>query len=214
MLNLTALVLAGGKSQRMGSDKALLPLLRHQSTLLQQVCFVAQGCSPEVYVLSPWPERYQDILPPSITLLREPIAGEGPLVALKQGWLQILDARQQQQQATPDWLLALACDMPSLELTVLQRWQQMLPDVAEGAIAALPKQENRWEPLCGFYHRRCLPGLNAAINSNIRSFQQWLNQENVVQLLGADSHMLRNCNTPTEWQQFLSTVSARNPDWA
>ncbi|MEM7794272.1 MAG: molybdenum cofactor guanylyltransferase [Cyanobacteria bacterium P01_C01_bin.118] len=213
MFHLAALVLAGGQSQRMGRDKALLSMpLAYQSTLLQQVCHVAQGCSPDLYVLTPWPENYQPLLPPIVTLLHEPTVGHGPLVALEQGWAQILATRQQQRLPPPDWLLTLACDMPGLELTTLQRWRQTLINVDAGAIAALPKQSERWEPLCGFYHRRCLPSLKVAINNNVRSFQRWLHQENVVQLLGADSHMLRNCNTPAEWQQFLTNVNARNPD--
>lgn len=215
MLNLATLVLAGGQSQRMGRDKALLPMpLERQPILLQHICNVVQGCSPSIYVLTAWPERYQHLLPPTVTLLRESTVGQGPLMALDQGWSQILDTRQQQQQSPPDWLLTLACDMPSLQMTTLQRWQQTLMDIDEGAIAALPKQSDRWEPLCGFYHRRCLPSLKVAINNNVRSFQRWLHQENVAQLLGADSHMLRNCNTPAEWQQFLTTINARNPDWA
>lgn len=215
MLNLAALVLAGGKSQRMGRDKALLPLpLDHQSTLLQQVCQVAQGCSPDLYVLTPWPERYHHFLPPTVTMLREPTAGYGPLVALNEGWSQILDTKQKQPQRPPDWLLVLACDMPGLELATLQRWRQTLINADQTAIAALPRQCERWEPLCGFYHRRCLPGLKTAINGNVRSFQRWLNQETVIELSGANSHMLRNCNTPAEWQQFLTTANARNPDWA
>ncbi|NEQ50098.1 MAG: molybdenum cofactor guanylyltransferase [Leptolyngbya sp. SIO3F4] len=211
MVNIAVLVLAGGQSRRMGRDKALLQLpLAHQPTLLEYICNLAIAFSPQTYVLSPWPQRYEKFLPKTLTSLQEPSAGNGPLVALAQGWSMILDSSQQRQQNSPDWLLVLACDMPTLEILQIKHWQQTLTHVDESAIAALPRHLDRWEPLCGFYHRRCIPSLETAIQNQVRSFQRWLANESVIQLPLSNSHMLRNCNTPLEWQQFLSSTSARN----
>ena len=208
-LNTAALILAGGQSRRMGQDKALLKLPmppngKHQ-TLLQHVCRVTQSCVSQTYVLTPWPERYIHLLPSNTVLLRETVTGAGPLIALAQGWSMVLQAAQQRSDCAPDWLLVLACDMPTLNGHTFQRWQRMLETVDEDEIAALPHHNSRWEPLCGFYHRRCLPSLQQAIQRNIRSFQQWLAAEKVISLPVADSNVLRNCNTPTQWQQFLAS---------
>lgn len=215
MPSTAALVLAGGHSRRMGCDKALLPL-EPQTNLLQQVCTVTQACVSRTYVLTPWPERYSLFLPSIITLLTEPTVGQGPLWALATGWSMILQDCQRYQQSAPDWLLVLACDMPALDVHTLQTWRQELegmPIERGNAIAALPKHKQRWEPLCGFYHYRCIPSLEGAIASNIRSFQQWLLNEDkrVIALSTTDYHMLRNCNTPRQWQQFLDETGNRNP---
>ncbi|MEO0870008.1 MAG: molybdenum cofactor guanylyltransferase, partial [Cyanobacteria bacterium J06642_11] len=77
--------------------------------------------------------------------------------------------------------------------------------------AALPRHLSRWEPLCGFYHRRCLPALTKAIQQNERSFQKWLANETVVPLQVTDPKMLRNCNTPAQWQIFVDNQTSRNP---
>ncbi len=216
MPNTAALVLAGGRSRRMGRDKALLPLPEPQTNLLQQVCTVTQACVSRTYVLTPWPERYNHFLPPTITLLPEPTVGQGPLVALATGWSMILQDCQRYQRPAPDWLLVLACDMPALDVPTLQKWRQKLKGMtieSGDEIAALPKHEQRWEPLCGFYHRRCIPSLENALANNIRSFQQWLINEDkrVIALPMPDHHMLRNCNTPKQWQQFLDESNHRNP---
>lgn len=230
MTSVAALVLAGGQSRRMGQDKALLRLpLEHNPTLLEHICNIATACSDLTYVLTPWPQRYESFLQPSVTLLQEHITGNGPLVALAQGWSMILDDRLQDKKAPPDWLLTLACDTPALDLETLQSWREQLvvidaaadhavvknggPDkenVSANAAAALAKQSDRWEPLCGFYHRRCIPSLQRAVQHNVRSFQYWLRDETVMQLPLTNFHMLRNCNTPMEWAQFLHATDARN----
>ena len=219
---LTAIVLAGGRSSRMGQDKALLPI--QGVPLLQQVCGIAQRCASLVYVVTPWPERYQHLLPPTCQFIREvPLPTEstyedslassskvtlplphGPLVGFAQGLAQV----------ETEWVLLLACDLPRLRVEVLQAWVARLNNVSQDVFALLPRHAKGWEPLCGFYRRSCLPTLTDFINQGGRSFQQWLTQRSAgdsssgalsqtqhsVQLLPLpeDDQMLFNCNTLTD----------------
>jgi len=208
--SLTAIVLAGGRSSRMGQDKALLPV--QGVPLLQLVCNIAQSCADTVYVVTPWPERYQEVLPTTCRFIREvPLPGEstgeisasskvtmplphGPLVGFAQGLAQV----------QTDWVLLLACDLPRLRVEVLQDWAAGLDSVSQDAFALLPRHAKGWEPLCGFYRHRCLPALTDFINQGGRSFQQWLAQHPVQLLpLPEDDQMLFNCNTPAD----LDTLS-------
>jgi len=66
---ITAIILAGGESSRMGEDKALLNL--GNNTLLSQTCLVANECAAQTFVVTPWIERYQNVLPPGSQLIRE-----------------------------------------------------------------------------------------------------------------------------------------------
>ncbi|MEH2312870.1 MAG: molybdenum cofactor guanylyltransferase [Nostoc sp.] len=188
---LTAIVLAGGKSSRMGQDKALIPI--QGVPLLQLVCGIAQSCADTVYVVTPWPERYQDLLLPGCQFIREvPLSKEslahGPLVGFSQGLAEV----------QTEWVLLLACDLPRLRVEVLQDWVTRLDNVGDNAIAALADHPKGWEPLCGFYRRRCLPQLLEFINQGGRSFQQWLRQYPVEVLPLAEPEMLFNCNTPED----------------
>ncbi|MEH2197049.1 molybdenum cofactor guanylyltransferase [Nostoc sp.] len=188
---LSAIVLAGGKSSRMGQDKALI--LIQGMLLLQRVCAIAQSCADAVYVVTPWPERYQELLLPSCQFIREvPSSGEslahGPLVGFAQGLAEV----------KTEWVLLLACDLPKLRVEVLQEWVTRLDSVGDNAIAALAEHPKGWEPLCGFYRRRCLPQLLEFINQGGRSFQQWLRQYPVEVLPLSEPEMLFNCNTPED----------------
>lgn len=189
-MNLTAIVLAGGRSSRMGQDKALIPI--DGVPLLQLICQIAESCADTVYVVTPWTERYQHLLPPQSKFIREVPSSEplphGPLIGFAQGLAQV----------QTDWVLLLACDLPKLQVGVLQEWAAELKSVEDEAIAALVQGEKGWEPLCGFYHRRCLPSLMEYLNQGGRSFQGWLKQHPVYALSLAKPEMLFNCNTPQD----------------
>ena len=193
-LTLSAIVLAGGQSSRMGRDKALIA--PEGVPLLKQVYEIAVKCASPVYVVTPWPERYQDILPNSCRFIREvPLPNEtephGPLVGLAQGLAQV----------QTQWVLVLACDLPRLQVEVLQSWIGLLGDVKDDAIALLPRDVKGWQPLCGFYRHSCLPALQDFINQGGRSFQRWLSQHPVQEVPVSDRQMLFNCNTPTDLEQ-------------
>ena len=190
-VSLSAIVLAGGQSSRLGRDKALITL--QGVPLLRQVCEVALNCASPVYVVTSWPERYQDILPDACRVIQEvPLPGEtqshGPLVAFAQGLAHV----------ETDWVLLLACDLPQLQVKVLQCWVTGLEKTAQEAIALLPRQAKGWEPLCGFYRRQCLPILTTYINEGGRSFQGWLAQHPVQELPVSNTQVLFNCNTPAD----------------
>ncbi|HBR72576.1 MAG TPA: molybdenum cofactor guanylyltransferase, partial [Cyanobacteria bacterium UBA11159] len=67
--SLSVTILAGGLSSRMGRDKALLNI--DGVPLLQKICQVGLVCTDKVYVLTPWPEKYQEILPNGCQAIEE-----------------------------------------------------------------------------------------------------------------------------------------------
>lgn len=210
---LTAIVLAGGQSSRMGQDKALLTI--DGVPLLRLVCDIAIALCDRVYVVTPWPERYQNLLPASCQFIREvPLSIEsadivssstkvtsplphGPLVGFAQGLAQV----------QTNWVLLLACDLPRLQVEVLQNWAVGLDSVAEEVIALLTHHVKGWNPLCGFYRRSCLPALTDYINQGGRSFQHWLAQHPVQLLPLPDAQMLFNCNTLADFASVISNES-------
>ncbi|MTJ55682.1 molybdenum cofactor guanylyltransferase [Anabaena sp. UHCC 0253] len=191
--HVTTIILAGGKSTRMGRDKALIPM--GGVPMLQLICTIAEACTHKVYVVTPWPERYQDLLTPNSQFIPEiPLAGEtgnesrthGPLVGFMQGLTMV----------ETNWVLLLACDLPNLRLEILQAWISKLDTIPENTIAALVQDNQIWQPLCGFYRRRCLPELTQYIEEGGRSFQEWLKFYHVEVLPLADPEMLFNFNSP------------------
>ena len=192
MGEITAIVLAGGESSRMGRDKALLDI--GNSTLLTQVCLVASKCAAQTYVVTPWIEKYQNVLPKRCQLIREQLVlGSGsntPLIGFAQGM----------QLVRTEWVLLLACDLPHISSSQVKQWSLSLATVLPTKIALLPRNAKGWEPLCGFYRRSCTDPLENYIRQGGRSFQSWLAQHPVAELPISDRTCLFNCNTPEDWK--------------
>jgi len=200
---LNGIVLAGGKSSRMGVDKALLPIAG--VPLLRLVCDRAIALCDLVYVVTPWRERYQHLLPEQCQFVDEvSIAGEtnAPIIGFAQG-LSFVQT---------EWVLLLACDLPRLEVEVLQQWAKQLDNVSNSAIALLPRHNKGWEPLCGFYRRSCLAALTDYIRCGDRSFQRWLGQHSVQEVAVGAPQMLFNCNTPTDLTMLESDLRSSKGD--
>lgn len=189
---IAVLILAGGQSSRMGEDKALL--LINGKPFLQQVYEIATSLTSQVYILTHWPDRYQEKLTGDYKFLLESNRGSGPLVALSEGLAQI----------SAEWILLLACDLPLLKTDILQDWIDQLNQVPNSILAVVPYQNSRWEPCCGFYRKQALPELQNFIDKGGRSFQNWLREIDAIPLsLGErEAKMLWNCNTPVEFKEL------------
>lgn len=153
MSTLSALILAGGHSRRMGTDKALLPLplapsdgsssSREQPLLLHTVK-IARQVATEVAVVTPWPSRYDTFLAATdVRLIQEPFPNHQPLSP--KGRPPKTSLRQHPthsakklsagplsgfaygwQHITSDWCLLLACDLPYLDAAELTQWWQWI----------------------------------------------------------------------------------------
>jgi molybdenum cofactor guanylyltransferase len=188
-LSIAAIVLAGGKSSRMGTDKAAIAI--GNVPLLHLICTVASKCASKIYIVTPWVEKYVDMLPEGCNLIKEvseKTETKGPLVAFAQALAKIEE----------EWILLLACDLPLLNESALLEWRNYLTTVPATTIALLPKSEKGWEPLCGFYRLSCLPLLEEYIQQGGRSFQGWLAKRSVQELPVSDRQVLFNCNTPED----------------
>jgi molybdenum cofactor guanylyltransferase len=189
VISLGAIALAGGKSSRMGADKALLEI--NGSPLLQKVCEIAQVCGANpIYIITPWQERYQSIaLPQECRFIYEP-EPKSPLTGFALG-LSFLKT---------DWILLLACDLPNLKSDVIKLWVDSLSTLPSEAIAYLPRNSKGWEPMCGFYRCNCAQSLGTYIQTGQFSFQGWLSQSVVTEIPNIDPQMLFNCNTTEDYQ--------------
>ncbi len=193
--NIVAIALSGGKSSRMGRDKALLQI--DGEILLFRICRTALQVANSVYVVARSQEQYQKAIADSLdhTFMVLDREFNGALVGFWQGMKAIADPA--------DWILLLACDLPNIQSDVLQVWACQLADLPESAIAYLPSyldenSQKQWEPLCGFYRWQCQDSLENFIAKGGRSFQKWLANQEVIEISNIPSSMLLNCNTPDD----------------
>ena len=132
----SAVILAGGQSRRMGRDKALIefrgrPILAHVIDTLRLLSDDIAVVSNRSDLYSPFGARIvPDYDPPC-----------GPLGGIAAG----LQAAQQ------ELAVVVACDMPFLNVALL-RW---LIGLADGYDAVVPQTGAEFEPLHAVYRREC-----------------------------------------------------------
>jgi len=145
-----AAILVGGRSRRMGWDKAGLaeggsPMLRRLVStlrpLFEEIWLVGAAESPFSGIRSA-PDRH---------------AGVGPLAGLQVALL---------APAAPA-VVCLACDMPFASPAVMQR----LCELQAGVQAVVPRTALGYEPLQALYHRSCLPAVETRLEAGDRSLQ-------------------------------------------
>ncbi|MBP1764974.1 MAG: mobA 3 [Firmicutes bacterium] len=136
---MTGIVLAGGRSSRMGKDKAELPW-QGGTMLSAAVDKLALFCK-EIIVVGP-----QRTLERNVRWTQDRYVGKGPLAGLHAGL----------EEASDDSVLVVPCDMPTLPVRVLE---EIIKVAETGEFdVVLPVHSDGNEPLCTWLSKSaCLP---------------------------------------------------------
>ena len=189
-LPVTAAVLAGGRSMRMGIDKTMLPV--DGEPLVARVVESVGALCEHVVVVTNRPEALEGAdLPAGVRILQDAVAYQGPLGGLATA----LEA------AEDDWVLAVAADMPWLRPEVVR----LLWESRGNAQVVIPLTEKGSEPLLALYHRDCLPAARKVLESGRRRVVAILPSLTVVEVpltelrtVDPDLSSFVNVNTPED----------------
>jgi len=145
--DLTAVVLAGGQSSRMGGDKALLPI--NGVPLIRVLVDRLRNLTDEIYVSANTSESYAFLGIPVVAAVYPRC---GPLAGLHAAML----------RSHRSLILTLACDIPDVPLPLLGR----LVQEGSGADAVVPvSSDGHIHPVCAVYNRSCLPAIERKLQS-------------------------------------------------
>ena len=178
------LVLAGGGSRRMGRPKAWLEV--GDTFLLRYVVDRLAPAFSEVIVSFAEPEQLEVPLPYRIVFDRKQSAG--PLAGLEAGLL----------AAHYEVVFAVACDMPY----VTQEIAHMAIVAARRSDAAIPRIDDRPEPVCGAYRRSALPAITEALDAGRLKTADVVAELDVTWLEDLDPELFRSLNTPEDLDRF------------
>ncbi len=191
---LCALLLAGGRSSRMGQDKAALmhpdgrTLLRRCGDLLRETGF-------ERVVIS---LRHDQEIPAGVAtgeVVRDlEGASCGPLAGIVSGMQLDPDA---------DWLV-VACDLPRLDAITLRHLVSS-KRTDEKFLAYCSEFDGLPEPLCALYSPAALPILEQAQAAGFRCPRKILIQHDCRLLVPITPRSLENANTPEDWQTAIQS---------
>lgn len=183
-------ILAGGKSSRMGSDKALLTL--DGKTLIQVLTESLSSMLEDVMIIADHGYRYEFLNIPSFP---DTYKNCGPLGGIHSALT----------NSEAEKVLIVSCDTPSVSLEVLQ----LLLRKSGSEDALIVKQGETVQPLCGLYRRHCLPIIEEELRGQRLAVMGFLDkvQTSVLDLgqllLQSDELLLANLNTPADYHKWI-----------
>jgi molybdopterin-guanine dinucleotide biosynthesis protein A len=175
LIPVTAIILCGGRSSRMGQDKGRLAF--GNETMLDRIVRMVRGIAIHVIVVA----RRDQKMPDDVTLVHDSVEDLGPLAGIAVGLA----------ASTSDLNYVIACDMPLIKPRVLERLASMIEDhdacvaVADGHASAL----------CGVYRSRIAPDAKALLESGERRVMRLLDQ---VQTKRVDAAVFRDLDPKLE----------------
>jgi molybdopterin-guanine dinucleotide biosynthesis protein A len=188
--NVTGVVLAGGQSSRMGSDKARL--LYQGQSLLERTVELLAGTFDEVIMIADRVDRYDDLA--ACRVIADEIPGVGPLGGIVTAL----------SEAHSSAVFVVGCDMPGLNTAVICEQLRVWTEDS-GSDALVPKIDGRAQPLHAIYAKACRPAALELIRSGQRrvgalldliATRFWTPER-------APAEAFANVNTPLEWAELV-----------
>jgi molybdenum cofactor guanylyltransferase len=187
-LDRAAWVLVGGRSSRMGTDKARVES-GGRALALRVADQAAAACATVSLVGDP--AIYSEL---GLPVVADRFPGQGPLAGIEAAL----------GTTNCDANLIVACDMPAIRENLLEE----LFAAAEDCDCSLPRQgDGRLEPLCAVYRKCCHPVIRAALEQGVRRVTdalQRMAQEGLAirYVRVSDPTLFANLNTPEDWRRY------------
>lgn len=144
---MTAIILAGGKSNRFGSDKAFIeisgtPLIKRHLKLLNSLF-------SKIIIVTNQPQKYRF---KNVKIVQDVIKDSGPLAGIYSGLL----------SSGSFYNFIIACDMPFINKALIRYMAGHKDDYD----VIIPKVNNKFHPLFGIYSKNCIPVIEKMLKND------------------------------------------------
>ena len=186
---MTGIILAGGASRRMGTDKAFLNL--GGVALIGRVVGLLRTVFSDIIIVTNKPYAFGKF---GTVIVTDAFDCEGPLTGIYSGL----------SHARDEYGFVVACDMPFLNPSLIS----FMAECAVGHEAVVPFLDGRYEPLHAVYRKTLLPAVRDRIETGKRRIQDLFQETAVLRVTEADvdrfdaaHRSFRNLNTPEEFEK-------------
>lgn len=193
---LTGIVLAGGTSSRMGTNKAFI---KHKGIyFIDYVINVLDKFCGQILISA----ANKDFKHQNYKIVGDEIEGGGPIIGIYSAL----------KKSKTDKNIVISCDTPFID----QSFIRFLLSHAQLAPLIVPYFENKpLEPLCAIYSKSITPALEDFINKGKRKIQSFLNNDFVKKIeipnkyLTANPYLLKNFNTPEDLLELTTNTKTQ-----
>jgi molybdopterin-guanine dinucleotide biosynthesis protein A/molybdopterin converting factor small subunit len=193
---LTAIILAGGRSSRMGTPKALLPF--GGEPLIVHIVRRLQPLFREIVVVAA-PDGRLPSMP--VTVVHDDVAYQGPVGGIYYGL----------KAAAGEFGFVTSCDSAFSNAALVSH----LISLRDGYDVVVPRWEDRLQPLLAIYRKTVLPHLEAQLaNGDLRPVHLFdkvrtrIVESEEVRRFDPEGRSFFNMNTPADYEEAASQWNA------
>jgi molybdopterin-guanine dinucleotide biosynthesis protein A len=147
---MTSIILAGGKSSRLGRNKSLQTV--RGKTLIQWVIDRLATLSPEIIIATAHGEEIPCSSDVRLRTVADIHPGKGPLAGIYSGLIASSNSRA----------IVVSCDTPFVSVGLLEYMTQTCP----GFDIVVPRMKEKVEPLCAVYSKNCVAPIRELLKQN------------------------------------------------
>ena len=192
MLDIPCVIFAGGKSSRMGEDKALLPFGGFDSLTQFQINKLSK-LFKNVYISCKTKSKFDfdaDFI--------EDVKTEN-IFAPTAGFIAVFENLKCEK------FFAISVDTPFIDANIINKLQDADTMDADATIA---KTNNGVQPMCGIYHKSLLLSFKNMLDENNHKLGFLLKNSNTKTVLFEDEKPFLNLNNPNEYKKALNLISS------
>jgi len=190
-LNMTGILLAGGKNSRMGANKAFLEIDKER--LIDKTLTIYQRLFSEIIIVTNDPLPHLEFQ--NAALVTDIYKGKGPLGGIYTGLF----------YAKNNYAFACPCDMPFLNESFIA---YMISQSGNHDVV-VPELPEGYQPLHAVYSRNCLPSIKRLllmdklkITGFYRDMRVLAIGEEQILPFNKDGRLFQNLNTPEDVEQL------------
>lgn len=190
-LEVTGIILAGGKSSRMGRNKALLDF--GGRSIIEHTADLFKSIFPEAILVTNTPEEYANL---GIKTVTDIFPGKGSLGGIYTGLF----------HSSHDYSFIASCDMPFLRRELIE----FLISLKDGYDVVVPRLKDGHEPLHAVYSRRCLKPIESMIDKGDLRIIGFYSEVSVREVseeelapFNPEPSSFMNINTPEDYKEAV-----------
>jgi len=193
----TAIIMAGGDSGRMGTDKSMLPI-KGQS-MIEAICEQLRGSFDQILISANEVDKFAFLGPATASAFTETSFDVVPDKVPEQGPL--MGIASALEASANEINFVVACDIPKINLACVNR---MLTEAVESQadIIVPATGEEKYEPLFAIYRKTALEAINEALSSGKRKITDVFTLCTVKHIELDDTDRLINLNTMADYEEF------------
>ena len=209
MLPVTGVILAGGKSRRMGQNKALLQL--NDESLIAHVIRRMRLATDELLLITNNHAEYEHL---GLPMHSDMVPDAGALGGIYTGLM----------HASHDVVVCVACDSPFLQpkllsylISILGEYDAVMPYTYKETPTSGNDDQITFQTLCAAYSKHCLPIIELMLQESELRVHALQERSNILTLApeiwktyDSEGHSFFNVNTPEDFEKAHTMVKHTN----